>query len=276
MGRGRPRRGCRAFEGYLRPRDGLARFSGRRLFARSSRGLHRWLFGADQFFARFGRRRFSLRASLRDTSRPAGAGRFAYFEVEFTDAPGVKQVVWLFTMALGYSRFFGAGSVQPEARDSPALSYRRVRGARRGSEEILYDRMKTVVLGNDEALARSTTRRSSPSPITTVTSHGPASPTGPRPRAKSSDLIVMSARTSSSPAAFAIRRSEHSVRRLAGRGRQSAPARHHQACHPTRSGSRGDPGESWPRRSPRRSSWHCRQSPTVPQSPSSVGSAETA
>ncbi len=29
---------------------------------------------------------------------------FAHFEVEFTDDPGVKRIVWLFSMVLGYSR----------------------------------------------------------------------------------------------------------------------------------------------------------------------------
>src|ERR1700692_5087214 len=29
---------------------------------------------------------------------------FAHFEVEFADDPGVKRVVWLFSMVLGYSR----------------------------------------------------------------------------------------------------------------------------------------------------------------------------
>ena len=30
---------------------------------------------------------------------------FAYFEIEFTDTPGTRQVIWLFSIVLGYSRF---------------------------------------------------------------------------------------------------------------------------------------------------------------------------
>ena len=33
---------------------------------------------------------------------------FARFEVEFVDEPGVKRIVWLFSMVLGYSRLIWA------------------------------------------------------------------------------------------------------------------------------------------------------------------------
>ena len=33
---------------------------------------------------------------------------FARFDVEFADAPGVKRIVWLFSMVLGYSRLIWA------------------------------------------------------------------------------------------------------------------------------------------------------------------------
>src|SRR5208337_2986732 len=33
---------------------------------------------------------------------------FAHFEVEFADEPGVKRIVWLFSMVFGYSRLIWA------------------------------------------------------------------------------------------------------------------------------------------------------------------------
>jgi transposase len=76
---------------------------------------------------------------------------FAYFEVEFTDAPGVKQVVWLFTMVLGYSRFLW-GRYCPNQKLATVLRCHIDAFAALGGvpEEILYDRMKTAVIGADE------------------------------------------------------------------------------------------------------------------------------
>jgi hypothetical protein len=48
--------------------------------------------------------------------------------VEFTDEPGVKRIVWLFSMVLGYSRLIWARFV---------------------FHQILYDRLKTAVIGED-------------------------------------------------------------------------------------------------------------------------------
>lgn len=76
---------------------------------------------------------------------------FAYFEVEFTDAPGVKQVVWLFTMVLGYSRFLW-GRYCPNQKLAAVLRCHIDAFADLGGvpKEILYDRMKTAVIGTDE------------------------------------------------------------------------------------------------------------------------------
>ena len=64
-----------------------------------------------------------LRDCVRDLRPPRAAGfevrfetppgeqaqvDFAHFEVEFADDPGVKRVVWLFSMVLGYSRLIWA------------------------------------------------------------------------------------------------------------------------------------------------------------------------
>jgi transposase len=75
---------------------------------------------------------------------------FAYFEVEFTDAPGVKQVVWLFTMVLGHSRYLW-GRFCPNQKLALVLRCHIDAFAELGGvpQEILYDRMKTVVIGAD-------------------------------------------------------------------------------------------------------------------------------
>lgn len=75
---------------------------------------------------------------------------FARFEVSFTDEPGVTRVVWLFSFVLGYSRLIWARFVTHQDLQSVlrchVAAFAAIGGAPR---EILYDRMKTVVLGED-------------------------------------------------------------------------------------------------------------------------------
>jgi transposase len=75
---------------------------------------------------------------------------FARFEVEFTDEPGVTRIVWLFSMVLGFSRLIWARFVVHQDLQTmlrchiAALEW--IGGVPR---EILYDRMKTAVIGED-------------------------------------------------------------------------------------------------------------------------------
>ena len=77
---------------------------------------------------------------------------FAEFRVEFTHEPGQERKVWLFAMVLGHSRYLWAQFVLHQ--DLPTLlrchmeALEHFDGAPR---EILYDRMKTAVLGEPEA-----------------------------------------------------------------------------------------------------------------------------
>ena len=69
---------------------------------------------------------------------------FARFEVEFADEPGVKRIVWLFSMVLGYSRLIWARFVLHQDLQSVLrchiAAFEAIGGAPR---TILYDRMKT-------------------------------------------------------------------------------------------------------------------------------------
>jgi transposase len=75
---------------------------------------------------------------------------FARFEVEFVDEPGVKRIVWLFSMVLGYSRLIWARFVVHQDLQSVLrchiAAFEAIGGAPR---EILYDRMKTAVIGEE-------------------------------------------------------------------------------------------------------------------------------
>ncbi len=70
---------------------------------------------------------------------------FARFEVEFADEPGVKRIVWLFSMVLGYSRLIWARFVLHQDLQSVLrchiAAFEAIGGAPR---TILYDRMKTT------------------------------------------------------------------------------------------------------------------------------------
>jgi len=75
---------------------------------------------------------------------------FARFEVVFTDEPGTKRIVWLFSMVLGYSRLIWARFAMHQDLATVlrchVAAFQALGGAPR---EILYDRMKTAVLGED-------------------------------------------------------------------------------------------------------------------------------
>ena len=72
----------------------------------------------------------------------------ARFEVTFTDEPGTTRVVWLFSMVLGYSRLIWGRFVVHQDLGTVlrchVAAFEAIGGAAR---EILYDRMKTAVIG---------------------------------------------------------------------------------------------------------------------------------
>ena len=75
---------------------------------------------------------------------------FARFEVEFADEPGVKRIVWLFSMVLGYSRLIWARFVRHQDLQSVLRCHIAAFDAIGGAPRtILYDRMKTAVIGED-------------------------------------------------------------------------------------------------------------------------------
>lgn len=77
---------------------------------------------------------------------------FAYFRVRFDDEPSLERVVWLFTMVLGHSRFLWGRFVTQQDLATVLRCHIAAFEALGGAPaEILYDRMKTAVLGeNDE------------------------------------------------------------------------------------------------------------------------------
>jgi hypothetical protein len=75
---------------------------------------------------------------------------FAQFQTEFTDAPGVIRIVWLFSLVLGHSRMMWCRFVLHQ--DLPTVlrchiaAFEALGGV---PQQILYDRMKTAVIGDD-------------------------------------------------------------------------------------------------------------------------------
>ena len=74
----------------------------------------------------------------------------ARFEVEFADEPGVMRIVWLFSMVLGCSRLIWARFVVHQDLQTVLRCHIAALEAIGGApREILYDRMKTAVIGED-------------------------------------------------------------------------------------------------------------------------------
>ena len=76
---------------------------------------------------------------------------FARFVVDFTDDPGSSRVVWLFSLVLGHSRFLFARYVLHQDLQTLLRCHIQAFDAIGGVPiEILYDRMKTAVTGEDD------------------------------------------------------------------------------------------------------------------------------
>lgn len=75
---------------------------------------------------------------------------FARFVVAFTDDPGTTRIVWLFSLVLGHSRFLFARYVLHQDLQTLLRCHMQAFQALGGVPiEILYDRMKTAVTGED-------------------------------------------------------------------------------------------------------------------------------
>lgn len=102
---------------------------------------------------------------VRPASAPAGFERrfetapgqqaqvdFAHFRAEFAAEPGVSRVVWLFSMVLGHSRLIWGRFVAHQDLHAVLRCHAAAFEALGGVPgEILYDRMRTAVSGEDEA-----------------------------------------------------------------------------------------------------------------------------
>jgi transposase len=76
---------------------------------------------------------------------------FARFVVEFSDDPGSKRIVWLFSLVLGHSRFLFARYVMHQDLQTLLRCHMQAFETIGGVPiEILYDRMKTAVTGEDD------------------------------------------------------------------------------------------------------------------------------
>ena len=76
---------------------------------------------------------------------------FAFFRAVFTDQPGAERIVWLFSMVLGHSRMLWGRFVAHQDLQTVLRCHIAAFEALGGAPaEILYDRMKTAVLGEVE------------------------------------------------------------------------------------------------------------------------------
>lgn len=76
---------------------------------------------------------------------------FAQFQVVFTDEPCAARIVWLFSLVLGYSRLIWARFVADQDLQTVLRCHMAAFAALGGvPREVLYDRMKTAVIGEAE------------------------------------------------------------------------------------------------------------------------------
>ncbi len=76
---------------------------------------------------------------------------FARFTVRFSDEPELERIVWLFTMVLGHSRYLYGRFAWRQTLDTVVRCHIEAFNEFGGvPQELLYDRMKTAVLGEPE------------------------------------------------------------------------------------------------------------------------------
>ena len=139
------------FEPYLRERlQAFPELSGRRLL-RDIRALgYQGGYTVLKDFLRTVRPRPETQFERRFETPPGKQAQvdFAFFKTVFTDQPDVERIVWLFSIVLGHSRMMWARFVARQ--DLPTVlrchiaAFEAFGGV---PEQILYDRMKTAVLG---------------------------------------------------------------------------------------------------------------------------------
>lgn len=146
------------FETYLRERvTAVPELTGRRLL-REIRDLgYAGGYTAVKDFLRAVRPTVVTGYERRFETPPGKQGQvdFAYFRTVFTDEPGVERIVWLFSLVLGHSRMMWARFVARQDLASVLRCHIAAFEALGGvPEQILYDRMKTAVLGevDDEGI----------------------------------------------------------------------------------------------------------------------------
>ena len=89
---------------------------------------------------------------VRFETRPGQQGQadFARFEVSFTEEPDVRRIVWLFSMVLGHSRMlWGRFALRQDLATVLRCHVAAFEAFGGVPQEILYDRMKTAVIGED-------------------------------------------------------------------------------------------------------------------------------
>ncbi len=144
-----------AYEDYLRER--ISRFpdlSGKRLLREIKELGYAGGYTAVTDFLRQVRppRRPTFERRFETPPGKQGQVDFAEFTVVFDDEPGVVRKVWLFSMVLGHSRWLWGRSCAGQNLQTVLRCHIAAFEAMGGApEEILYDRMKTAVIGEDSA-----------------------------------------------------------------------------------------------------------------------------
>jgi len=148
----RPRR-LEPYEGYLRERiTGVPGLSGQRLLREIKELGYEGGYTAVTDFLRDVRPQQRPVFERRFETPPGKQAQvdFAEFKVEFDDEPTAVRKVWLFSLVLGHSRWmwgrFCAGQDLQTVLRCHIAAFDAMGGA---SAEVLYDRMKTAVIGED-------------------------------------------------------------------------------------------------------------------------------
>ena len=75
---------------------------------------------------------------------------FAHFQVEFLAEPGIRRRLYLFAMALGHSRYlWGRFCENQKLQTVLAMHIAGFEAFAGAPRQVLYDRMKTAVTGED-------------------------------------------------------------------------------------------------------------------------------